>query len=431
MGDVRRFRRLVKTTFLFGALIAVVSNGISETAIVFPHLIDSSHGFALSNPLPVDIVGLVINRDISGRILSGESLVVPSEGALDLRTAGVGAAGKLEKLEIAHLGVPRNALPDCDSSAGELPELSNEKISHELTRFDFSSTIEAKAMIRRVEEIAALEREQRIDHFVTIQDDAYKKERNRQAENSYQELAMTYAAAGLPYVDFEHLTRLANERGDTYSKLIISLSSLADELSAKEAAKRQILKDEIDAMLPVLSDLKVKLTEIQNLIQDRSREVNFGAAFSTKLYDAIESKKEGSPEYFDLLSSPIRLCDGFVVEDYIRIEIRSSGTSQAFLAQVEFDGGKSQKTVFRHVKGTQSWVARLFWPNDVSVAKVKVRSVSGGVWKAAPGSIGINATSPLKAKRSLENAVRRIQKEYDSKKSRTLGNTIESVNPVF
>ena len=201
---------------------------------------------------------------------------------------------------------------------------------------------------------------------------------------------------------------------------INSMAQLNKMFGAADDAKRSAIADEVRYLEPFALGADSALRQLGAEFA-RSRDQGRTGAGAMKLLARQLRDEAPTAPGVEIAGSARRTCAAPAgVEDWIEVEATPADPRTAVLiGEVQFDKGGRHDVVFRRLKGTERWIAALYWPPDAGSAKVKAQVDRRTVTVASELRPGRPTLAETRA--AAESNIKSVKKRYQTLKFRAEG----------
>jgi hypothetical protein len=365
-------------------------------------VVDQQSSLTVRSKLPVPVAVMIapVNRSQSASTF----VVVDASGSANVKKPGSGSYA-LSKMEPVSWTIASTQEPRCVANlSAQQVKASIANLRATLDRLSAQRDVETEQLAAIATQITATELDQEEDVRNFQRYNAFNMEVRRQyfRDNPY---GQAYAEQ-----DFNQ------DIEDTFN----AFASLNRMFAAGDDSKRTAIYNEVKYLEPLAQGADGALTMLREEFARSAEQAKTGSGFMNMLVEKLESNKPTFATDIAVSGAAKRTCPKAAgIEDYVEVTARSQDPRLAIaLGEVSFDKGGSQRTVFRKLKGSDRWIAPIYWPADASKSEVKLRA--GNKWQKV-ASLQPGRPSMTETRKQAEKNIENVKKRYKTLKFRAEG----------
>lgn len=396
--------RTLRPRSLYALLMAAILGMSPASGYALPKIVSDSSGVVVQNDSAFEYVALIVERDgtTQKHFVSGQTLVLAPHAIEKLPAARSGDSVNVELAEVIVDAPLLRIAGNCQ--AQPMPASDLGALQSDLQKTDLTNTPAAAEQYRIAAEIAELEDEQRMDERQTERLDPLSSYTLLRQDLEQIERNSTPAAAVI-----EAETQRVNDNAEAVAS---AATDLGEVWSQKNSARLADLQNQAAAISQLLTKVQDSQRAAQLRYQRAGLESSAGANFLQSEFDAF-AKTNKPADFRPGNPSPIaKVCSRpSDLEDFVSMTVPAPDAVSVLLGKASFDKGAEQSIVFRRVKGTNQWVARIYWPLSAQSVRMKVQSREGS-WTNLPGAVSAGRGSYDQELVGFSKAVSMVQKKY-------------------
>lgn len=346
-------KRGIKRTLAACAALLCVAATISLQAQGgnAPHL-DASGMFV--NPSPVPVAVLLVHRQ--GDVMDRRTVLqIEAHGQV---TAGMPAGSTVENLVPLDAAMPLPRPPTCSAGAGSM-RLTPSLVHEEMAVRAHADAANARDQEQLASARAAIELEQYFDEARTERSDPLRAE-------LHSELVRDASPQGAAQI-------ARNDQQQQNQQVLADTLAMVVANGQAISAHSEAAVQEAQALHAMVESKAAYLVHLNAVYEATQAMVNAGRTLNDTSAARLHSAEALGRTQFEKVSNFGRVCSGAALNrDMLAVTADAPGPLSVLLATAHFDHGGEEHLVFRRVRGTEQWIASIYWPLEAARATVRM-----------------------------------------------------------